>query len=275
MSHALQLRNAGLVSMDQWSIMRQQAEILVKSGLLPNTVNSPEKAVAIMLKGQELGIPAMYALSNIVVIQGKPTANAELMLALIYRDHGDNAVIFEDSTADHCLISYSRRAWLARKQFAFTMDDARKANLLSNQTWQKYPAAMLRARAISAVARMAFPDSIGGMYTPEELGAAVSVGNDGELVIDAPAITVNTQTGEIIEGTAREVPAETPWDTAWHAYTEAAKLGGYETKDAAIVFIREQYPDANGNLPRLKDLTPGQIDKVTQRLRTRTQIAAA
>jgi hypothetical protein len=32
---------------------------------------------------------------------------------------------------------------------------------------------MLRARCISAVARMAFPDSIGGMYTPEELGAEV------------------------------------------------------------------------------------------------------
>jgi hypothetical protein len=32
---------------------------------------------------------------------------------------------------------------------------------------------MLRARCISAVARMAFPDSIGGMYTAEELGAEV------------------------------------------------------------------------------------------------------
>ena len=222
-NHALQLRNAGPVSMDQWSIMRQQADILVKSGLLPNTVNSPEKAVAIMLKGQELGIPAMYALSNIVVIQGKPTANAELMLALIYRDHGDNAVVFEESTAERCVISYSRRAWPARKQFAFTMDDARKANLLGNQTWQKYPAAMLRARAISAVARMAFPDSIGGMYTPEELGAAVSVSSEGELVIDAPAVTVNTQTGEIIEATAQEVPAQPAPDPAVKQAVEAFK----------------------------------------------------
>ena len=190
MTTALTTRVAGLVSSDQWTIMRDQAAILVKSGLLPSAVNSPEKAVAIMLKGSELGIPPMYALSNIVVIQGKPTANAELMLALIYRDHGDNAVIFEDSTAERCVISYSRRAWPARKQFAFTMDDARKANLLSNATWQKYPAAMLRARAISAVARMAFPDSIGGMYTPEELGAVVQVNSEtGEIIVDAQDVT--------------------------------------------------------------------------------------
>jgi hypothetical protein len=55
---------------------------------------------------------------------------------------------------------------------------------------------MLRARCLSAVARMAFPDSIGGMYSPDELGASVRVEGetvvfDGETVIDATARVVD------------------------------------------------------------------------------------
>ncbi|HEX6607264.1 MAG TPA: recombinase RecT, partial [Chloroflexia bacterium] len=199
MTTALTTRHTGLVGPDQWTIMRDQAAILVKSGLLPSTVNTPEKAVAIMLKGSELGIPPMYALSNIVVIQGKPTANAELMLALIYRDHGDGAIQFARSDNATCTVSYSRRTWTERQTFSFSLDDAKQAGLLSNATWQKYPAAMLRARAISAVARMAFPDSIGGMYTPEELGAAVAVNGDtGEIVIDAQEVPAESTPGRAV-----------------------------------------------------------------------------
>ena len=149
------------------------SEVLVKSGMLPAHIKTPQAAVAIIQKGRELGIQPMYALSNIVSIQGKPTANAELMLALIYRDHGDNAITFTHSDNTACAIAYARRSWKQPQTYTFTIEDAKAAGLLSNQTWQKYPAAMLRARCISAVARMAFPDSIGGMYTPEELGAEV------------------------------------------------------------------------------------------------------
>jgi hypothetical protein len=157
---------------------------LLPTGFLPATIKTPEQALAIMLKGQELGIPAMYALSNITVIQGKPTANAELMLALIYRDHGDDAIDVEETTNTACTISYKRRKATARRSYTYTIEDARKAGLTS-QTWQKYPAAMLRARCISAVARYAFPDTIAGMYTPEELGATVDP-DTGEITEVSP-----------------------------------------------------------------------------------------
>jgi hypothetical protein len=156
-----------------WETMLSMSEVLVKSGMLPAHIKSAAAAVAIIQKGRELGIQPMYALSNIVNIQGKPTANAELMLALIYRDHGDNAITFTHSDNTACQIAYARRSWKQPQSYSFTIEDAKAAGLLSNQTWQKYPAAMLRARCISAVARMAFPDSIGGMYTAEELGAEV------------------------------------------------------------------------------------------------------
>lgn len=169
------------VNRDEWAVMTEQAGLLVQTGFLPAAIKTKEQAVAVMLKGRELGIPPMHALSSIVVIQGKPTCSAELMAALVYRDHGDDALVFTEATNTRCTISYKRRSWAQRQSYSFTVEDARQAGL-SGGNWQKYPAAMLRARAISAVARMAFPDTIGGMYTPEELGGAVAVTGDGEIV---------------------------------------------------------------------------------------------
>lgn len=200
----------GLPSVADWGTMLQMADALVQSGMLPKHITTPQAAVAIIQRGRELGIPPMHALSNIVYIQGKPTANSELMLALIYRDHGDGAVVFTRSDNMRCDIAYRRRSWDRSQSYSFTLDDAKQAGLMSNQTWQKYPAAMLRARAISAVARMAFPDSIGGMYSPEELGAAVEIDREGGIVIiDAPTPepvvvpqveVIDTSTDEILTG---------------------------------------------------------------------------
>ena len=82
-----------LPSPAEWANIFDMAEKLVPTGFLPESIKTPAQAAAVMLKGRELGIPPMYALSNIAVIKGKPTCGAELMLALIYRDHGDNGLL--------------------------------------------------------------------------------------------------------------------------------------------------------------------------------------
>ena len=220
-TNALATRNAGAMLPDAgtWQTMLGMAESLVQSGLLPAHIKTPAAAVAIIQKGRELDIPPMYALSNIVVIQGKPTANAELMLALIYRDHGDGAVTFTESTNERCVVAYRRRGWSQPRSYAFTIGDAETAGLMKNPTWRTYPAAMLRARAISAVARMAFPDTIGGLYTPEELGAAVDA--DGDVIdIDEGKMhhalafvegrmTQQPESDTIVAGAAEVIDAET------------------------------------------------------------------
>ena len=174
----------------EWDTIKEQSLIALKSGFLPQAIRDINQALAIVLKGRELGVPMMQALSSITVIKGKPVANAELMAALVYRDHGDDALRIIKSDNTECVISYKRKTSTGeRLTYAFTIEDARKAGLAGSDTWQKYPAAMLRARCISAVCRMAFPDSIAGMYTPEELGAEVEVDAEG-------VVTIKDVTGE-------------------------------------------------------------------------------
>lgn len=172
---------SSLPDKEEWGTIFGMAQQLVPTGFLPKAVDSPQKAAAIMLKGRELGVPPMYALSNITVIQGKPTANAEMMLALVKRAYGRDAVWVEKSTPELAKIGYLVHG--KPRYYEFTIAMAQKAGLMSNQTWNKYPDAMLRARAISAVCRMEFPEVIGGMYAPGELGEDVRVDEStGEVI---------------------------------------------------------------------------------------------
>src|SRR5690606_19659570 len=107
--------------------------------------------------------------------------SAEMMLALVQRDHGLNAMWVEESTNEQCTVGY--KSGNGTKFYTWTVEDANAAGLTKNPTWRSYPAAMCRARAISAVARMAFPGSIAGMYVPGELGDDVDVDPEtGEVV---------------------------------------------------------------------------------------------
>lgn len=149
-----------------------------------------------------LGVGRIHVLTSIAVINGKPSPSADLMAAMV-RTHGHKLRVYGDDT--------QATAELIRSDdpdFTFTavwdIAKAQKAKLWGNKgPWSQYPAAMLRARAISEVVRMGAQDVMaGGIYTPEELGAVVNA--DGE-VLEQP----NRATAERVDE-PRQEPRPTP-----------------------------------------------------------------
>lgn len=171
--------------------MMKQADVLAKSGLLPQTVKTGAAAAAIMLAGRELGIPPMQAFRTIYVVKGNVSLSAQLMAALIIKA-GHSYELLENSNT-RCSIKFTRRGG-ATYTHEFTIDDAKRAELVNGDNWRKYPKAMLWSRCMSSGARAFMPDVIMGMYTPEEL-----TGDDG-VVLDAD--------GEIIDVVAKETTPE-------------------------------------------------------------------
>ena len=188
---------------EEWQIIRDTAQDLVTTGFLTG-IKTPAQAFHIILMGRELGVGPVTALGSINIINGKPSCSAELMQALIYRDHGDNALIWDESTNEVATLSYSRRTWATRKVHSFSMADAKRAGL-GGQNWTKYPASMLRARCVSAVARMAFSDVISGLSLPEEAGT-LEDGFDGLQPQDA-ALGYFEDTGQGSAPGAPTIPA--------------------------------------------------------------------
>jgi len=182
-----------LTAMTNIKPMLEFATHLVKSGFLPTAVNTAEKALAIILTGNELGIPPMQALRQIHVIQGKPTMSVELMLGFAYsRIPGFICEVLESNNT-HCVVKMSRPNHTPYTH-TFTMEDARNLGLTGKDNWKKQPAVMLRWRCISAALKVVAPDAISGLYTPEELN---------------PDVHVNYETGEVIDNQATRATQST------------------------------------------------------------------
>jgi hypothetical protein len=235
MTIALAPRHTDLLpNAERWSTMLQMAGELVKSGLLPNAIKTPAAALAIIQTGMELGLPPMYALRKISVINGRPVVEAEVMLAMIYRDHGDNAVLFDETSAERCVVRYKRRGWEKYQRFSWTIDEAQKAGLLGKDVWKQYPPAMLRARCISAMARAGFPDTIGGLYVHEEVGGEVEV-RDGEIVpLDRPQAVVS-----MVERTVPAPLAADHYNRLWHGTVKGTRFADDETRHAFVASFSE------------------------------------
>lgn len=258
----------------EWQCMREQAELLVATGFLPAGVKAPEQAIAIMLKGRELTIPPMEALSQLYVVQGKVTLQAQLMLGLIRRSNRYGYKILESSNS-RCIVEMWPYAHPEEKfTSTFTIQDAKTAGLANKGPWTQYPAQMLRARAISAAARVVCPEIIGGLYTPEELGAEVAINAEGEVEVvgepqatvtpaaPAPAPAHNSDTGEIIEGDFEAEPddagAEEPkFDADGNPENAAAQAFAAEVaaQEAAQATQRPQN-GASGPAPAESNATP-------------------
>lgn len=155
------------------------------------------QAVVKILAGQELGFGPFASMTGVHIIQGKPTLAANLMAAAVKRTGKYNYRVTEH-TESVCEIAFFEAGHEVGKS-RFTMDDAKKAGVTGNPSWQKYPRNMLFARAISNGQKWYAPDIFNGatVYTPEELGAEVD--EEGNAIIDAKSETVPQKTSGTLE----------------------------------------------------------------------------
>ena len=166
------------------------AQALAESGLLPTQYRrQPANVLYALEYGATIGIGTMAAITGVHVIEGKPSASAGLISALVRRaGHKLRQRIERDAKGNPIGICEIVRCddpdYTYRSEW--TLERATRAKLTGKDVWQKYPEAMLKARAITECARDACEEVLFGLhYTPEELGAEVA--EDGTVVItDAP-----------------------------------------------------------------------------------------
>jgi len=192
------------------------AQALAGSNLLPKQYREqPANLLFALEYADALGVSPIHAITSIHVIEGKPSASADLIASLVRRAGHRLRITGDDTYAEATILRADD------PDFPFTarwdMARARQAGLAGKAVWKQYPAAMLRSRAITEVARQAAPDALFGVvYTPEELGAEVD--DTGELVhtvtqVPAPASApVSERSGVARLREAHPDPAAPPAD---------------------------------------------------------------
>jgi hypothetical protein len=172
---------------DVWQMIQAVSPAMKDSRLF--AVATEEQATAIMVKGHELGLGLAASFEFIHVIENRPTLSPRGALALILNSpYCEQVKIVEE--ADPCTVTMKRVGGYAFTA-KWTMQDAKRAGVIKTGSgWDKYPANMLRWRAIGFCADVVFPDVIGGMKRSDEFGADL------------------TPSGDVIEGSWQQVGSQ-------------------------------------------------------------------
>lgn len=127
----------------------------------------PGGVMSIVLTAKELNLPMMPCLNGgMYNFSGTVSLSAQLMQAMLMRGGVNVKVIqLNDSI---CKLEFTRNG-KENFQFAYTVDDARKAHYLGKDNWKNHLRDMLYCRALSGGARKYAPDILLGCYVHGEL----------------------------------------------------------------------------------------------------------
>lgn len=144
--------------------IKEVAKISFASKLfqMPNV----ESMATLMLLCQSEGIHPLQALKRYHIIKGRPSMRADAMLAEFQRAGGKIKWVIRTEEECKAIFSHEQGGELS---VSWTIEMAKKAQLLGNPTWSKYPRQMLSARVISEGVRTIYPAIVTGLYTPEEV----------------------------------------------------------------------------------------------------------
>lgn len=158
------LRETGHQLINSIDDLGRLAKMIADSGMFADCKGDPQKAGVKLLAGLGLGLNPYQALNDLHVVQGKSQMSSTLLGGQIKKSgRYDYRVVSLDDTM--CVLRFFDRGEECGTSM-FTMDDAKRAKL-SGDNWQKYPQAMLYARALSKGARMFCPDVFGGAVYAE------------------------------------------------------------------------------------------------------------
>lgn len=147
------------------------AQMVVKSGLAPKTLKTPEQVMIALQMGAELGFTPMQSLSAVAVINGKPSVWGDAAKALVERSPECEYVREWTEGSGESLTAYCEAKRRGRPQphkASFSWADAKRAGLTSKDTYKQYPHRMLQMRARSFCLRDQFADLLCGFVLVEE-----------------------------------------------------------------------------------------------------------
>lgn len=234
--------------------------------LLPPEFRDPSSVFLMVLQADDLGLSVAQAIRGLHIIKGKPVIAANLLVALCQSSSVCEYFDCVESTDQVAVWETTRRGRPARQR-KWTLEMAKRAQLLDKDSsnWQKYPAAMLKWRAASDLAREVYADLVFGFETKEEHGLMAAESVAVEMVETSPGQytappPVATPYADQIRRVGGQLDQLDVWtikigDTKTIAELEAlaGSMGALGLAEADMTKLRESYRQQRKLLTMIRD----------------------
>lgn len=167
------------------------AEVLIESKLIPAMLSSPEKVVAVIAQGKELGLSAMTSIFNMYYISGKPCLSVHAINALLKSKgimhqtihdfapcNKDLEIVKAEEATNAVTVIEFMRVWngiVIKERASFSWNDAIAAELDQKDTWKKYKKIQLWNRCFVTGARRFASDVLLGVMEVTEMADVANV----------------------------------------------------------------------------------------------------
>ena len=151
--------------------------------MIPSHIRNGYQAMLVVGHGRTLDLDPLTSLQEIGVIKGKVVISARLQMALVRKKCPRARINIKQCDAEAAVIEVQRYPTDDVTTVSFSIQDAKTAGLAGNN-WQKYPADMLWARAVSRMCRRVFPDVTLGDYAPEDIESEAQDFDDDKPVVE-------------------------------------------------------------------------------------------
>ena len=208
MKAALTVNEKGFIAPTTVEEAARMAKAVIAGQLAPSSYNNdPNKIMLGIMAALEAGLPPLYGLRQIAIINGRPTIWGDGAMALVqaknlildYKEeqigahpHSNDLSMWPDEFGFR--VTIRRRGQEGAYVGEFTVGDAKRAKLwlnASKKPWIEHPLRMLKIRARSFALRDGFADALGGIAIREEIEDTFDVAEDRKVEIDleaAPAV---------------------------------------------------------------------------------------
>lgn len=212
------------------------AKAVATAGVLPKAYQgNPGSVLVAVGLGAAMGLTPAESLYRIHVIEGKPSASAELIAANVRRaghrlrvNGDDRRAVAQIIRADDPEFTY---------EVEWTIEKAQRAGLAGKSVWKSYPSAMLKNRAITECARTACPEALYGVvYTEEEAR---------ETLVDAGEVRPPSESAAALIAAADEPAPEAEAAEPMVTPAQLKKIGaamreaGITERDHALAYIQQ------------------------------------
>lgn len=154
---------------EAWRTMGLVADVFLKSGAMPRSMDTAPKLIVALQAGKEAGLQPLEAVNSFYFVNGKISMYGEMAISQVMK--AGHKVEWKNCNNKSATVKITRGDNGAESEVTFTMADAIERGLTKNPVYKTAPENMLRFKAFHLCARFAVPDAMHGVPVKEIMEA--------------------------------------------------------------------------------------------------------